>query len=228
MIRAIVFDFDGLIVDTESPDYHSWREIYEAHGGNLPLKEWGGNIGLGAAEVRFMPFDHLQAQVTQELNREEVHAQRRRRYLELVDAQPILAGVEAVIADAKRLGLRLAVASSSDCAWVTGHLTRIGLIRHFEVIRCADDVANTKPHPELYLAAVSALGVLPQEAVALEDSSHGLTSAKAAGLYAVAIPNPMTHRLPLEHADLRLNSLADMPLEMLLKTLENNTVKDEL
>ena len=224
MIRTLVFDFDGLIVDTESPDYHSWREIYEAHGCDLPLDEWCGNIGLGAGDVRFVPFEHLQAQVTQTLNYEEVKAARRRRYLEMNDAQPILPGVESYIADAKRLGLKLAVASSSDCAWVTGHLTRLNLIQHFEVIRCADDVANTKPHPELYLAAVSALGVKPIEAVALEDSSHGLTSAKAAGLYAVAIPNPMTHRLPLEHADLRLNSLADMPLETLLATIENNTM----
>lgn len=220
MIRALVFDFDGLIVDTESPDYHSWREIYEEHGCALPLDEWCGNIGLGAGDVRFQPFDHLQAQVTQSLNYEDVRAQRRRRYLEMNDAQPILPGVANYIADAKRLGLKLAVASSSDCAWVTGHLTRLGLKQHFPVIRCADDVANTKPHPELYLAAVAALGVEPNEAVALEDSAHGLTSAKAAGLYAVAIPNLMTHRLPLEHADLRLNSLADMPLEKLLVLLE--------
>ncbi len=221
MIRALVFDFDGLIVDTESPDYHSWREIYEANGCGLPLDEWCGNIGRGAADVKFVPFDHLQAQVTQTLNHDDVRAQRRRRYLAMIDAQPVLPGVEQYLADAKKLGLKLAVASSSDCAWVTGHLTRIGLIHHFDAIRCADDVANTKPHPELYLAAVNALGVAPHEAVALENSSHGLTSAKSAGLYAVAIPNPMTHRLPLEHADLRLNSLADMPLETLLATLEN-------
>lgn len=221
MIRALVFDFDGLIVDTESPDYDSWREIYEAHGCGLPLDEWCGNIGRGAAEVKFVPFDHLQAQVTRALDHSEVRAQRRKRYLAMIDAQPILPGVADTIADAKRLGLKLAVASSSDCAWVTGHLTRLNLIQHFEVIRCADDVANTKPHPELYLAAVAALGVAPHEAIALEDSSHGLTAAKAAGLYAVAIPNPMTHRLPLEHADMRLNSLADLPLQSLLTQLEN-------
>jgi HAD superfamily hydrolase (TIGR01509 family) len=220
MIGAVVFDFDGLIVDTESPDYHSWREIFEEHGCALPRDTWGGNIGLGAADIRYLPFQQLQAQLTHPMNSDEIHARRRKRYLELIDAQPILDGVESYIADAKRLGLKVAVASSSDCAWVTGHLTRLNLIQHFEVIRCADDVENTKPHPELYLAAVAALGVSPHEAVALEDSSHGLTSAKAAGLYAVAIPNPMTHCLPLEHADLRLNSLSDMPLETLLATLE--------
>ena len=204
--RALVFDFDGLIVDTEAPDYESWREVYEAHGGTLLLEEWTQYIGLGAASTPFNPYEHLQSQVPQVLDREAVRSHRRKLYLDRVHAQPILPGVQEYIRDAKRLGLKLAVASSSDCAWVTGHLLRLNLFHDFDVIRCADHVANTKPHPELYLAAVKNLGVLPHEAIAFEDSSHGVSSAKAAGLYAVAIPNAMTHRLPLEHADLRLNS----------------------
>ena len=221
MIRALVFDFDGLIVDTEAPDYESWREVYEAHGGELSLEKWAGYIGLGAAATPFDAYEHLQSQISQVLDRGAVRALRRESYLARVHAQPILPGVEDYIADAKRLGLKLAVASSSDCAWVTGHLARLGLLQHFEAVKCSDHVANTKPHPDLYLAAVSALGVQPHEAIAFEDSSHGVSSAKAAGLYAIAIPNAMTHKLPLEHADLRLASLADLSLETLLRRLEN-------
>jgi HAD superfamily hydrolase (TIGR01509 family) len=223
---ALVFDFDGLILDTEVPDYESWREVYETHGGTLSLEKWSSYIGLGAASTPFNPYEHLQSQVPHVLDREAIRAQRRELYVDRVQAQPILPGIEDYIATAKRLGLKLAVASSSDCPWVTGHLLRLNLFHHFDVIKCADHVVNTKPHPELYLAAVKALGVQPHEAIAFEDSSHGVSSAKAAGLQAVAIPNAMTHLLPLEHADLRLNSLADMPLETLLKTLEQNQPKE--
>lgn len=219
MIRAIVFDFDGLILDTESPDFVAWSEIYGEHNGELRFDDWVSNIGLGAGDVKFFPLDNLQAQLAHTLDAEMIHAKRRERYLEIVHDQPILPGVETYIAEAKRLGLKLGVASSSDSSWVKGHLLRLGLLENFDAIRCADHVSRTKPHPELYLAVVAALGVQPHEAVALEDSSHGVSSAKAAGLYAVAIPNSVTHRLPLEHADLRLSSMEDLPLESLLAQL---------
>lgn len=220
--RAIVFDFDGLILDTESPDFVAWSEVYAEHDRELEFDDWVRNVGLGAKDVRFSPLDSLQAQVLNRLDEEGINARRRQRYLELVHAQQILPGVEAAIAAAKRLDMKLAVASSSDCAWVTGHLLRLNLFHSFDVIRCADHVQHTKPHPELYLAAVNALGVEPHDAVAFEDSSHGVTAAKAAGLYAVAIPNSATHRLPLAHADLRLASLDAMPLETLLATLKKD------
>ena len=219
MIRALVFDFDGTIVDTETPDYVSWRDIYAEYGCELPQDIYGQNIGLGAASIRFNPFENLQAQCGQILDEKQVRARRRERYIAYNNAQPILPGVQDVIREAKELGLKLAVASSSDCAWVQGHLERLGLRPYFGAIRCADDVQHTKPHPELYLAAISALDVAPHEAVAFEDSAHGVTSAKAAGLYAVAIPNAMTHHMPFAHADLRLQSLADLPLSDLLKLL---------
>ena len=218
--RATVFDFDGLIIDTESPDFVAWSEVYAEHDRELEFNDWVRNVGLGVKDAKFSPLDSLQAQVLNRLDEEAINARRRVRYLELIHAQQILPGVEAAIAAAKRLGLKLAVASSSDCTWVTGHLLRLKLFHSFDVIKCADHVSNTKPHPELYLAAVKALGVEPHDAVAFEDSSHGVTAAKAAGLYAVAIPNPATHHLPLAHADMRLDSLDAMPLETLLAALK--------
>ncbi len=222
MIRALVFDFDGTMIDTETPDYIAWRDIYADHGCELTEETWCQNIGLGAASVLFHPFETLQALTGQTLDEARIRARRRERYLAHIHAQPILPGVENVIMEAKNRGLKLAVASSSDCPWVRGHLERLHLFHYFDAIRCADDVEHTKPHPELYLAAINALGVLPHEAIAIEDSAHGVTSAKAAGLYAVAIPNAMTHRMPLGHADLRLTSLADIPLPDLLRQLTQN------
>jgi HAD superfamily hydrolase (TIGR01509 family) len=220
MIEALVFDFDGLILDTEAPDYESWQEIYAAHDCVLPRADWCAVIGLGAAATPFSPYDHLEAQLGRRLDHDAVKAARRRRYLEMIHAQQILAGVETLIADAERHGLKLGVASSSDRAWVVGHLTRIGLVHHFPVIKTANDVRRAKPAPDLYLAATEALGVRPEAALALEDSAHGVTAAKSAGLYCVAVPNPMTREMSFDHADLRLNSLAELPLPALLSALE--------
>jgi len=130
-----------------------------------------------------------------------------------------MGGVRDYVADAKRMGLLLAVASSSSRAWVLGHLERLGLGAQWDAVRTRDDVARTKPAPDLYLSAVAALGVAPEEAVAFEDSANGIAAAKDAGLLCVAVPNALTAGMDLSRADLRLGSLAETPLERLLAVL---------
>ena len=127
----------------------------------------------------------------------------------------------------RRLGLKLGLASSSSCKWVEGHLKERGLRSYFDVVRAADDVRLTKPDPELYLAVLAELGVSGAEAVALENSPNGIRAAKAAGMYCVAVPNHLTRQLALDEADLRLESLAEMPLEMLLEKLEKLSNKKQ-
>jgi HAD superfamily hydrolase (TIGR01509 family) len=128
--------------------------------------------------------------------------------------------VHDYLAEAKRLGLHVGVASSSSRAWVHGHLTRLEISQHFLCIKCRDDVRHPKPDPALYQAALEALGVRPQEAIALEDSPHGIAAAKRAGLFCVAIPNPLTSQLSLAQADLQIASLAAMPLTRLLAAIQ--------
>jgi beta-phosphoglucomutase-like phosphatase (HAD superfamily) len=123
------------------------------------------------------------------------------------------------IEEAGRLGLRLGVASSSTQEWVRGHLARLGILDHFECIRCRDDVANPKPEPDLYVAALECLGVVATEAIAIEDSPNGVMSAKRAGMRCVAIPNTITAQLDLSQADLVLKSLADVTMAELLERL---------
>ena len=222
MIRALVFDFDGLILDTEYPDYQSWQEIYQAHGAHLPLSAWERSVGSMDLDL-LDPYAYLEAQIGRPVDREEIRARRRSRLAELVAAQSVLPGVEDYLADARRLGLKLGLASSSSRAWVTGCLAQFGLNgATFDCIRCGDEVKRTKPDPELYLAALDALGVRADQAVALEDSPNGVAAAKGAGLYCVAVPGVLTRRLPFDRADMRLNSLADMPLEKLLQEIKGN------
>lgn len=217
MIRAIVFDFDGLIIDTESTDYQSWQELYQSYGCDLPFALWETVIGKGHDQMEFDPHLHLEEQLKQVLDRDALRLKRRTRMIDMIATQPILPGVENYIADAKRMGLKIGVASSSGCEWVKGHLTRVDLIDNFDCIRCADDVKRTKPDPELYLAVLDAMGIQPHEAIALEDSANGALAAKRAGMYCVAVPNPMTHKLNFDHVDYRLNSMLDMDLAALIQ-----------
>jgi HAD superfamily hydrolase (TIGR01509 family) len=218
MIRAVIMDFDGLILDTEGPAFQAWQEIYGEYGVSLPLSAWavwvGGSVGL------FDPCEYLESQLGRKVDREEIRNRERQREDELIAAQPLLPGVEGYVADARRLGLRLGVASSSDRAWVLGHLSRFGMEASFDAIVCADDVERAKPDPGLYLSALRALDVSADEALALEDSPNGITAAQAAGIFCVVIPNPLTRQLSTAAADLRLDTLADTPLEELLLRVE--------
>lgn len=216
-MRALVFDFDGLIIDTESAEYQSFCDLYAQHDVTLPFDLWAGMIGKSTAEITFDPYAYLEEQIGQPLNQEAARTWRRARFDAIFYEMPVLPGVLDTIAEARRIGLKLAVASSGSARWVKGNLERVGLIDQFDTVCCADDVPRAKPDPALYLLATSRLNVEPQQAIALEDSPNGLLAAKRAGLFGVAIPNPLTSGLNFDHADLRLNSLADMPLPALIE-----------
>ena len=212
-MQGLIFDFDGLIVDTELPAFQTWQEIYHTYGCTLPLSTYATCIGSPGA---FDPHAYLEAQLGRLLDREEIRARRRQRYVELTEAQSPLPGVQDYITEAKRLGLKLGVASSSPRDWVADHLSQFRLREHFDSIKCADDAMRTKPDPELYQLVLDALDLRADQAIALEDSPNGVLAAKRAGIFCVAVPNAVTRQLSLDQADLRLTSLADLSLEQLL------------
>jgi HAD superfamily hydrolase (TIGR01509 family) len=216
VIRAIVFDFDGLILDTEGPVYRSWLEVYEAHGEELPFERWVQIVGSTTAG--FHPQHHLEERLGRPLPK-EVLDHRIDRRTEMILAERVLPGVVARLDEARERGLALGVASSSTQEWVKGHLARLGILDRFQCLRCRDDVAHPKPEPDLYLAVLECLGVTAAEAIAIEDSPNGVTAARRAGLKSVAIPNPITAQLDLGEADLVLNSLADATMGELLERL---------
>jgi HAD superfamily hydrolase (TIGR01509 family) len=216
LIRALIFDFDGLILDTEEPVYRSWLEVYEAHGEELPFERWKQIVGSTTAG--FHPQHHLEERLGRPLPQEVLDGRIGRR-TEMILAQEVLPGVVRHLEEARAMGLKLGVASSSTSDWVKGHLARLGILERFDCIRCRDDVPNAKPEPDLYLAVLECLGVRASEAIAIEDSPNGLLAAKRAGLRCVAIPNSITANLDLGEADLLLDSLADVSLAELLEKL---------
>lgn len=213
-IRALIFDFDGTLLDTESPDMLAWQAVFDEHRVTLSLDLWYHNVGR--APGTFDVYAHLETLIERPVVRDEVHTRYRTRFLELLALEKLRDGVDRWLADAARLDLDLAIASSSPRSWVAGHLEAFGLLDRFRVIRNRDDVVHAKPAPDLYLSALAGLGLRPDEAIAIEDSPNGSVAAKAAGLYVVAVPNPVTRNLRFERADLVLDSLAERSLEDVL------------
>jgi HAD superfamily hydrolase (TIGR01509 family) len=214
-IKALVFDFDGLIVDTEVPIFRAWQRIYREHGQELPLDQWLTIIGTASGP--FDPVIDLAKKTGAKLDEQELKALEVLYYQEATALQQLLPGVIDYLRAARQLGLKTAVASSSTRKWVMDHLNRFGIGGHFDAIVCREDVKRTKPYPDLYVTALQRLGVQTEEAIAFEDSSNGIHAAKAAGLFCVVVPNLLTADLDLTEADLRLLTLDALPLREVIK-----------
>lgn len=209
-LRALLFDFDGLVLDTEGPVYEAWRDDYLAHGHELPLEVYAACVGSDFN--RFDPKSHLESLVGSAIDWPERDLWRERRALERVWGLGPLPGVVELLDAAAAEGLPCAVASSSPRSWVEGHLSRLGLLGRFAATRCLDDVAAPKPAPDLFLAAAAALGATPGEALVLEDSRNGLLAARAAGCPCVVVPNRVTAHLDFAEAAAVVESLAELDL----------------
>jgi HAD superfamily hydrolase (TIGR01509 family) len=213
---AVVFDFDGVILDTETPFFHAWREIYEELGLELTVEEWATCIGTHGAG--FDPLTDLAAKVAN-FEPDPILERARARKNELTDLDTLLPGIADWLEGAATHGIAIAVASSSSHEWVHGHLGRLALADRFGHFSCRTELIPPKPAPDLYLDACAALGVEPGRALAVEDSPNGVSAAKAAGMDCVAVPHALTAGLDLSSADLIVESLADLPLVEALRGL---------
>ena len=215
VIRALVFDFDGLILETETPAYEAWAEVYREFGHELPKELWLEYIGREGGW--FDALAYLEGLVGPRDDRDAIQERRDARKTELVMAVAETAGLRALLTDARARGLRLAVCSSSTPKWVLGHLDRLDLRAFFDHVQCRDrPELRAKPAPDLYLAACAGLGVRPDEAIAFEDSRNGMLAAQAAGIRCVVVPNELTIAMDLDGADHRFESLASVSLQTLL------------
>jgi HAD superfamily hydrolase (TIGR01509 family) len=215
MLKSLIFDFDGLILDTEYPEYLRWQRVFKEYGLDLPIGEWSAGIGKGSDSLLLTPYDTLEYRLNRPIDRAEIRERGRRYFAESMEGEQVLPGVDSLIADAAKRGLKAAIASSSPRQWVESYLSKFNLTERFTCIRCGDDVARAKPAPDLYLAALECVGCSPQEAIALEDSAMGIEAAKAAGLYCIAVPNRLTIHANLNRADQIVSSLTELSLNNL-------------
>jgi putative hydrolase of the HAD superfamily len=214
-IKGLIFDFDGLILDTEAPLYRAWNEIYSGYSISLPLDQYASCIGSNFDS--FDPAQYLVELSNQNLNQVELHQQAKSRGLELLVMEGLRDGFPRILEEARNACLKLAVASSSTRSWVTSNLQKRSLLNYFHCIRTADDVDRVKPEPDLYLSALEGLGISAEEAIAFEDSQHGVFSAYSAGIKVVAVPNELTQSMNFSLAALVLPSLADISIQELIQ-----------
>lgn len=212
MLQALIFDFDGLIIDSEITVLMSWQELYQEYGYELPVAEWLRCIGTVYGDDTFDPRENLERQFGRPIDWEAEEAKRFEREIELVELQPVLPGVTRLITEAKASGLKLAVGSSSPHRWVDAHLKRLGLWQQFDVVVCGDDVPHVKPEPDVFLLAAQKLDVDPAGCIVLEDSPHGAVAAQFAGMFCVVVPNRLTRRMNVSAAGMVIDSLADISL----------------
>lgn len=211
-LRAIIFDFDGLIVDTESTGYQTWSEIFESHGLDLAIETYAAVIGTDFG-AHYDPRVDLETRTGRQFDWAELEAQRTLREKELRKTLSILPGVVDLLTEAATLGLPCAIASSSPRWWVEGWLNDLGLIHHFHHLTTVDDTGKVKPDPSLFLLAAQRLTVTTSEAIIFEDSLNGLIAAQAAGIHCIVAPGPMTQHLHFPGALKRVASLAEVSLK---------------
>jgi HAD superfamily hydrolase (TIGR01509 family) len=212
--RAFLFDFDGLILDTETASRAGWQWLYRRLGHELPPEKWALMVGtVDGWDI----WGHLEELVGSPLDRPAWNELRYAHELTLLEAEQLRPGIADYLAFAEEHGLKRAIVSSASRRWIDMHLERLERAYGWDAIVTADhDSARAKPQPTLYLEALEALGVPAADAVAFEDSPNGAAAAKAAGIYVVGIPNAVTADLGLgEHVDLLLDSLADLPPNVL-------------
>jgi HAD superfamily hydrolase (TIGR01509 family) len=208
--RALIFDFDGLILDTEVAIYEAWREIYSSHGHPLTMETWAQCVGSDFGH--YDPMADLERMLEKKLDWEPITHQRRHRVNSILHGKEEMPGVRARLLEAKALGISCAVASSSSHDWVDGWLGRLGLADLFSSTTCLEDVGKAKPDPGLFLHAAGKLGAKPEEIIVFEDSLNGLRAARAAHMRCVVVPCDLTRHLTFEGAWRQYRSLEEVKI----------------
>ncbi|WP_404427336.1 HAD family hydrolase [Ureibacillus chungkukjangi] len=218
MIKALIFDFDGTIIDTETAWYITFRDAYKTHGVNLTLEQY--SQCLGTSLHSFNPYTHLKTHHNLPIDLEEFKQLVQQQHTEMMIKERVRPGILQLLETAKSQGLKIGLASSSERTWIDKFVKLHGIEDYFECYCTADTVKNVKPDPELYLQALEKLGVEASEAIAIEDSPNGARAAVAAGIPTVVIKNDITNQLPFSEGHHTIESLTNYDLEKLAELVQ--------
>jgi HAD superfamily hydrolase (TIGR01509 family) len=208
---AVVFDLDGVIVDTERVVLQVWADEFVRYGCSFTTDEWSAVVGSGHG---FDPVAAIRERCTVPVPSPAALRQETDLRLELLltGLKP-LPGVREWLDEAESLNIVVGVASSSPRDWVESRLTQAGLDGRFRIVSCRDEGLRAKPAPDIYLDACRRLNVEPNRALAIEDSTNGVVAAKEAGLWCLAVPNVVTEGYDLSGADLIVESLVAVSID---------------
>jgi HAD superfamily hydrolase (TIGR01509 family) len=211
LIEAVVLDFDGLMAESESLGYKVWRAFLAEHDAEITDEEYASLIGTeGPSSARLvLGYTGIDCSVEEILEYHRNH--RAEVFRREGKANP---GLYELLDELKDRGLKLAVASNSRRDYIESNLEVLGVREMFACVRALDDVALGKPAPDVFLAAAAGLGVDPQSCLAAEDSPIGMTSALAAGMRVVVVPNQHIENGNYQGAFAQFNSLIDLRLDL--------------
>ncbi|MFK4427106.1 HAD family hydrolase [Bacillus sp. RC51] len=210
MQRAVIFDFDGIIFDTEKHEYKSFKELYKCFDEEFPKDLWLNNIG---SRHKTNPYMFLEKKLGYNVNIKELHRERKKLFYSLLSDEKPREGVKDLLISLKASNVKIGLASNSDIDWVLSFLMYLKLLDFFDIINTANDVTNFKPNPEVYIKTLSELNVSASNTIAFEDTPIGLESAYRAGLNCIVIPTKLTKNLLFNHAHVKFDSFLEFNKE---------------
>ncbi|MCY3921137.1 MAG: HAD family phosphatase [Chloroflexi bacterium] len=208
---AVIFDMDGVLLDSEPLHYEAVRVILEEQGVEFPLDDYFRYLGTTLTSTwddlceRYpitMPFDQFEARYNTDV------------LDQYLAGAPLIRGARELAAQLQDAGVPIAVASSSHRVWVDAALSGAGLREYFEQTTAGDEVSMGKPSPEIYLKAAEKLGFDPEDCIAVEDAPAGIESARAAGMKVVLVRSELTNDLDLA-SDWQVDDLTQFELTWL-------------
>ena len=206
--KAVLFDFDGVLVDTEWAIYDAWHRTFRENGHPLPLEVYTQCIGSDFNT--WSPKTHLEELTGAAFDWHDLDSKRQREIEGDLAGEGPMPGATELLKTLTSLGVPRAVVSSSSHHWVDGWLERLDLRQHFDEVVCRGDAPRIKPAPDLYLEAAKRFGLDPAECLVIEDSLNGVKAAIAAGMPVWAVPNRVTACLDFSLADAVLADLSEV------------------
>jgi HAD superfamily hydrolase (TIGR01509 family) len=214
--EAIIFDHDGTLIDTESPDLRACQMLYNELDAPFNQKRWAETV-VGSMDGYNVLFTELIQWSDNGLSRDALWKRLRALWKVTYENVELMPGVKSLLSQLHVAGYPLGVASASDRDWIVRWLTSFDLLPYFQIIASSDDVSRNKPAPDIYLFAAAQLEVEPERCLVFEDSLTGVQAAKSAGMVVVAVPNIITRQLDFSHADAVVEGLADVTPEWIVE-----------
>lgn len=211
---AIIFDFDGTLIDTETADFTAWRILYEELGANLTLEPWAAAV-VGIQDGYDILFDDLLRQNKNGFTKADLRQRIHQLWDLTLQEMGLMPGVAQLLPALHTAGYPLAIATASDRAWVKRWLGHFKLAPYFQTIATGEDVHHNKPAPDVFLLAAAKLGLRPDRCLVFEDSTAGVRAAKSAGMRVVAVPSPITQSMDFSQADQIITGLEQVTLHWL-------------
>jgi len=211
MIEAVIFDMDGVIVDSEGYHFRAFLDVLKNYNIVITKREYLDWVGITTEDIfRILKQKYsLPEDVGVLIDRKE------KRVVELMRNIKLISGVKEFIGFLRDNGYRIALASGSDASVIEYIINKNNLRDRFEVITTLGDVKQPKPNPEMYLLTAHRLNVSPKNCLAIEDSEAGVNSAKNAGMYCIAVRNRWTVNHDVSRADCIVENLKDITQDLI-------------